>query len=224
MLGELGGDLEVVGEAENGWQALAQVEQLKPDLLLLDIRMPGMDGLELAARYAQLPPVVFVTAHDEHAVQAFELNAVDYLLKPIRAERLVQALARARQRCKSAAESFGVLPVPPEASGPPRVITHDRGTARFFDARAVTRFRAFEKYTSFQVDGQEQLTAEPLSQLETRLAGWGFRRVHRAELIRLSAVRAVRVVEGMTEVELEDGQVAQVSRRLVAQLRRELGL
>src|ERR1043166_215273 len=152
MLEELAG-VEVAGEAENGWDALAAVDRIQPDLLLLDINMPGLDGLELAARYAHLPPVVFVTAHDEHAVRAFELNAVDYLLKPVRAERLAEAIARARVRVTAASDCFSALPkVSRPAAAVPRVVTHDRGTLRFFDARIITRFRAFEKYTSFLVD------------------------------------------------------------------------
>src|SRR5262249_41072309 len=144
--------IEAVEEAADGQEALAAVDRMKPDLLLLDIHMPGLDGLELAAAYAHLPPVVFVTAHDEHAVRAFEVNAIDYLLKPVRPERLARSLERARGR--SAAESFRALPRSSEPD-PPRVVTHERGTIRFFDARAINRFWASEKYTLFVSEGEE---------------------------------------------------------------------
>jgi DNA-binding LytR/AlgR family response regulator len=222
MLDQLGG-IELVGEADGGLSALREIERLQPDLLLLDIEMPDLDGMALAARYAHLPPVVFVTAHDEYAVRAFEANAIDYLLKPVRAERLAEALKRAQARTRSAAESFGALP-PIGKSEIPRVVTHERETIRFFDARTITRFWASEKYTLFFADNKEHLTEEPLSALAERLAPWGFFRVHRAELIRITAVRALTSGDGIHEVRMEDGQIARVSRRLVGLLKKELGL
>lgn len=222
LLAEIPG-IEIAGEAENGTEALRACEELLPELLLLDIRMPELDGLALAARWeGGLPPVIFVTAFDEHAVRAFEVGAIDYLMKPVRKERLEAALERARKRMVPAADSFKALaPREPDA---PRIVTHEPGNVRIFDARSLTRLWSSEKYTVFIADGKEQLTAEPLSALETRLAPFGFLRVHRAELIRLSAVRALKSEAGIVEVELEDGQLARVSRRSIAALKTQLGL
>ncbi|WP_040819905.1 LytR/AlgR family response regulator transcription factor, partial [endosymbiont of Tevnia jerichonana] len=100
LLVELGGDYRVVAMAANGEQALQLCDELQVDLLLLDIRMPGIDGLTVAARLAEMatpPAVIFTTAYDEHALQAFEQNAVGYLLKPVRKQRLLQALEQARR-------------------------------------------------------------------------------------------------------------------------------
>jgi DNA-binding LytR/AlgR family response regulator len=206
----------VVGEAATGRDALTAVEALAPDLLLLDVEMPELDGLRVAAEC--LPPVIFVTAYDRHAVPAFDVDAVDYLLKPVRRERLLQALERAARRLPSpAATATGDGAVP-------RIVAMDRGTTRIFDARKLTRLWASEKYTVFVGDGEECLTAEPLSTLEERLAPHGFVRVHRGELVRLSAVRGLRQQNGTVEVELEDGQFARVSRRSVSTLKAELGL
>jgi len=223
LLEDLDG-VEVVGEAENGAHALEQVARVAPELLLLDIHMPGIDGLELAAMYTDLPPVVFVTAHDEHALRAFEVHAVDYLLKPVRAARLAEAIVRARARVGSAAESFRALGAGAKGAEVPRVVTHERGVHRLFDVRAITRFWASEKYTVFLFEGAEHMTAEPLAALEERLVPWGFLRVHRAELVRVSAVRALTAEGGGAEARLEDGQVARVSRRFVPALKKQLGL
>jgi len=209
-------DVVVSGEAENGASALEAIERLRPDLLLLDIEMPELDGLALATR--SVPPVIFVTAHERHAIPAFEVDAVDYLLKPVRQERLVQALEKAARR-------IGVSALAAESNSPAaRIVTFDRGTTRIFDARKLTRLWSSEKYTVFFADGAERLTVETLSTLEKRLAPFGFIRVHRGELIRASAVRSLQTRAGVLEVELEDGQTARVSRRSVATLKAQLDL
>jgi DNA-binding LytR/AlgR family response regulator len=195
------------------------IGRTRPDLLLLDIHMPGLDGLALAARYAELPPAVFVTAYDEHAIQAFELGAIDYLLKPVRPARL----ARARSRQRSVREGFAAL-ASAIAAPAPRVVTSDRGTIRLFDACAITRFRATDKYTAFLSGGEEHLTQEPLAALEDRLRGHGFVRVHRSELVALSAIASLGSDDTGHVVHLRDGQIARVSRRLVSALKSQLGL
>jgi len=214
--------VEIAGEAEDGEDALAKVRALAPDLLFLDVRMPGLDGVTLAQQHQDLPPIIFVTAHDAHAVSAFELNAVDYLLKPVRPERLAQAVERVRQRRPEPhAVARALAAVAPAQT---RVLSSSRGLVRFFDAREITRFWATDKYTLFCGDGQEQLTDETLSSLEARLQPLGFVRVHRAELVRIAAVKALHVADGVHRIELTDGQQARVSRRALADVRRALGL
>lgn len=218
---ELGGHT-IVGEASDGDEALALCEALEPDALLLDIHMPKLDGLSLVAQNHALPPVVFVTAYDAHAVRAFELHAVDYLLKPVRVDRLAQALDRVRLRAANVDASSRVLQsLAPNST---RIASASRGVTKLFDALAVTRFWSFEKYTLFRADGEEQMTEEALGTIEARLVSHGFLRVHRAELVRLSAVRAIRSEDDGVVLELEDGQRARVSRRLSATVRAALGL
>jgi DNA-binding LytR/AlgR family response regulator len=219
MLSALDG-VEVVGDAGDGVCALDAIARTRPELLLLDIHMPGLDGLALAARYAELPPVVFVTAYDEHAVKAFELGAIDYLLKPVRPGRLAQAIDRAGAR-GSARASFQAL-APAAADHVPRVVTSERGALRLFDARTITRFRAMDKYTAFLADGREHLTEEPLAALEDRLRHHGFVRVHRGELVALAAIESLTTGDAGHEARLHDGQVARVSRRLLALLKRQV--
>jgi DNA-binding LytR/AlgR family response regulator len=210
--------VEVAGEAEDGMAAVAAIARVRPELLLLDIHMPGLDGLALAARYAELPPVVFVTAYDEHAIRAFELGAIDYLMKPVRPERLALALERAAARGSARAGFAALVALGVETAQPPRVVVNDRGAIRLFDARQITRFRAVDKYTAFVVAGEEHLTEEPLAALEQRLAPHGFVRVHRGELVALPAIASF----ADQQVRLCDGQVARVSRRLVGALKKQL--
>src|SRR5690606_13235385 len=156
MLERLGG-VEVVGEAADGEQALALVRQRAPELLLLDIDMPEMDGLELA-EVPGLPPVVFTTAHAEHALWAFEVAAVDYLLKPISRERLAEAIERARARGWGAAGARGCGEPPreaPAAESSPRIIARSGGTQHVIEAGEITRFHATDKVTVFVHEGRE---------------------------------------------------------------------
>lgn len=221
----------VVGEAADGLAALDAVAALAPDLLLLDVRMPELDGLALAQRYAAaLPLIVFTTAYDAFAVQAFEVHAVDYLLKPIPQERLAQAIARAQarhsQRERDRPSTAAVLETlalrqatsqsATAAPSLPRIATLERGAVRFFDARSLSRLYALDKYTAFSEGGAEHLTQEPLLSLEERLRPHGFLRVHRGELANLSRVRSLRSEDGAYTLEFIDGQRARVSRRLVA--------
>jgi DNA-binding LytR/AlgR family response regulator len=219
LLDQLGGH-ELVGEAASGLEALELVGRTRPDVLLLDIDMPELGGLELAARYAHLPPVVFVTAHDAHAVRAFELDAVDYLLKPVRLERLAAALQRVAQRTGVATPSFAALPV----GDTPRVVTHERGEIRVFDVGTIDRFRAAEKYTVFLAQGHEHMTEEPLVALEGRLRSYGFLRVHRSELVRVAAIRALTGDALAHELVLADGQRVRVARRFLAVVKHALGI
>lgn len=222
-------EVQVVGEAGDGLAALEAVAALAPDLLLLDVRMPELDGLALAQRYAAaLPLIVFTTAYDAFAVQAFEIHAVDYLLKPIPQERLAQAITRAQARHSQKelerirtgavldALALRQTASPGATATPalPRIATIERGAVRFFDARGLSRLYALDKYTAFCEGGVEHLTQEPLLALEERLRPHGFLRVHRGELVNLTRVRSLRCEDGAYTLEFIDGQHARVSRRL----------
>lgn len=227
MLGQME-DVQVAGEAADGQEALERIALLEPDVVLLDIRMPGLDGLSLARTVPNLPPVVFTTAYDEHAVDAFEANAIDYLLKPVKRERLERALSRVRERA-GRRESSDVVKALERLLGDrdrtsaPRITAHDNGALHVFDAREIPRFYAQDKYTAFLVEGREYLLEESLSSLERRLEAFDFLRVHRGELVALAQVRAFRPEDAGGVVELRDGQTARVSRRFVPALRKKLG-
>lgn len=224
--------VEVVGGAVDGIEALEQIERLQPDAVLLDIHMPGLSGIELAARHRSLPPIIFVTAHDEHAVRAFEVNAVDYLLKPVEPERLARALARLAERrpeaagtaLRSALETLLAARDGRAEPDPPRVAARVGDSLRLIDPRLVTRFRATDKYAVCVLDGREWIVDESLAVLEQRLAPHGFVRVHRSELVQLARVTALHADGGTLEAELDDGQRVPVSRRMAADLKHRLGL
>ena len=214
LLERIGG-VSVVGEAENARTALARIATLTPDVVLLDVEMPGMNGLELAATPG-IPPIIFTTAHVQFAADAFDLEAVDFLPKPVRAERLERALERAKRRIASGASV---------SRAPARSLAvHDAGTIRFVDAARVAVFRARDKYTEFVLDGNELLVRESLDALEARL-GDGFVRAHRSALVRTDAVRELAAdKDGALLVRLADGTCVEVSRRAAPNLRRALGV
>jgi len=222
--------VEVAGEAGDGIEALERIADARPDVVLLDIRMPGLDGLSVAGASAELPPIIFTTAYDEYAVAAFEVSAVDYLLKPIKRDRLERALekVRARGRAGLDAERIQTLLVriaeQTASASPMRISASSSGTVRFFDPAEITRFHATDKCVVFQNEGREYVIEDSLSTLEQQLSSHGFFRCHRAELVNLAHVRAMRTVDGVTRVGLSDGQAADVSRRELPALRRKLGL
>jgi DNA-binding LytR/AlgR family response regulator len=216
----------VAGEAGDGQAALVAIDALVPDAVLLDIRMPHLDGLTLARSHRRLPPIIFTTAYDEYAVQAFEACAVDYLLKPIEQQRLAMALAKVRLRAPDAARALLELRswFDPDSRVPAdlRVVVRDRGSVRFFDAASISRFYATDKYSGFRIQEEEYLFEESLSSLEQRLGALEFVRVHRSELIRLPDVVSLRPDVTRGWVELRDGQRARVSRRHISRIKRRL--
>lgn len=212
MLAEIDG-VEAAVEAGDAFEALERLDETGPDVLLLDIRMPGEDGLWLANRRRPLPPIIFTTAHSEHALEAFDAGAVDYLVKPVRRERLERALGRVRARGSAAA------PVEAGSASPgARVVAREGAHTFLFSAADIARFFADDKYTCFRHGEREFLIEESLSALAERLGGDGFFRTHRAELVNLRRVRALRGAV----LELDTGEIARVSRRTLPRLRRAL--
>jgi len=211
LLGQIA-DAEVVGDVSNAKDALLAVGRLAPDVMLLDVEMPGVDGLTLAA-LPYLPPIVFVTAHTTHALAAFEVGAHDYLVKPVDLPRLGAALDRVRDRMslgRGAAETE-----------PWRLTVVDGSLRRFVDAREVHCFQAHEKYVSFTVSGRELLLRESLDTLEVRLGALGFLRANRGALVRKAAIVAFDAAGGGTLV-LVGGETVPVSRRALPAIRAAL--
>jgi two-component system response regulator AlgR len=217
-------DVVVVGEAGNGREALDAVERLHPDLLLLDIAMPVMDGLEAAHHLAQFdapPALVFCTAYDEHALSAFEAAAVDYLVKPVRAERLATALERARRFV--AARPASRLPELPRNTPRTHLSARLRGGLRLIPVDEIVYLQADEKYVSVHHAHGEDLIEESLKSLEAEF-GARFLRIHRNCLIATSALTELRrSADGQAHVVLRGVPAPlEVSRRCLPLLRDKL--
>jgi len=217
-------DVVVVGEAGNGREALDAVERLHPDLLLLDIAMPVMDGLEAAHHLAQLdapPALVFCTAYDEHALSAFEAAAVDYLVKPVRAERLAAALERARRYV--ATRPAARPPELPRNTPRTHLSARLRGSLRLIPVGEILYLQADEKYVSVHHAHGEDLIEESLKSLEAEF-GDRFLRIHRNCLIATSALTELRrSADGQAHVMLRSvATPLEVSRRCLPLLRDRL--
>ena len=210
--------IEVVAEAEDGESALHACADLKPDLVLLDIAMPGIDGLEAArhlAAFEPRPAVVFCTAYDAHALSAFDAQAIDYLVKPVRAERLAAALDRARTFAAGREHAVS-------ASGQRRthLCARIRGSLRLIPIEDVHYLQAEEKYVVVHHVRGEDLIEESLKSLEEEF-GERFVRIHRNCLVaRHELVELKRAPDGHVQAVLRHGQAPlEVSRRCVAHLR-----
>jgi len=214
--------VEVVAEAENGEQALHACAELQPDLVLLDIAMPGLDGLEAArhlATFEPRPAVVFCTAYDAHALSAFEAAAIDYLMKPVRSERLAAALERARMFLA------GRNGQPAAASQQARTLlcARLRGSLRLIPVEDIHYLQAEEKYVVVHHARGEDLIEESLKSLEEEFAS-RFVRIHRNCLVaRHELVELRRNGAGQVQAVLRHGKAPlEVSRRCVASLKQDL--
>lgn len=218
LLDEIG-QTEVVAEASNVREAIEKLKEHPCDVVFLDINMPEATGLQLAEALQKLkfpPAVVFVTAYSEHALDAFKVKAVDYLVKPVEVERLSQAITRVREQVALQAKAQRSERIPVEKGGKKILIGIDQ--IRFVMAR--------DDYAYLQTDEDRYFSTVSLAQLEKRLDGHGFFRVHRGYLVNLSLVKEVESVSGGTLLLTLDGveEKIPVSRRRVSSLKKALGL
>ncbi len=231
LLAEVG-DVEVAGEAGSAAEARRVLAETAPDVLLLDIQMPGEDGFALLASLERRPAVVFVTAYDQYAVRAFEENAVDYLLKPFRAERLAAALERARRALAEPAELSRRLEELLGALGRPHDAPLERLTVRLGNRQLILRadevlwFGAEEKLVFAATATGRHYVSFTLDQLERRLDPRRFARVHRGVIANLDHAAALRPgFAGTWRLQLRDAARTElpVSRSRARALRERLG-
>lgn len=216
-------DVEIVAECPNGFEAVKAVAEHKPDLLLLDVQMPKLDGFDVLELLGGAVPVIFVTAYDSYAIRAFEVNAVDYLLKPFGAERLADALARARARVPERdAPSLQELVSAVRAGGAPieRILVRERSEVHVIPVTKVEYVEAQDDYVSIRAGGRSYLKEQTLAELETLLDPRRFVRIHRRYLLNLA--RLARIEQSVTESRvavLADGTELPISRSGYARLR-----
>ncbi len=218
--------VDIIGEADNGLDALNQAQRLPVDAVLLDIRMPGMDGLECAAHLNRLsapPAIIFSTAFDAYACKAFDLNAVDYLLKPVRADRLVRALSRAHRL--NAATLDHLREAHPKART--HLSVNEKGRVVLIPVADILYLKAELKYVTVRTAAREFLIEESLTRLESEF-GEAFLRIHRNCLVASARIREIGKLPGE-----EDGHFLRldgmderlmVSRRQYSVLREKIKL
>lgn len=199
--------IEVVGEARDVTEAAERIEALAPELLFLDIQMPGGSGFDLLARLEHLPRVIFTTAYDHHAVQAFAVNALDYLLKPIEPERLAAALAKARSLQMESAAAAPHAPLE-------QLFVRDAARCWFVPLCEVSLFTAEGNYVRVLWSKARPLLGRPLQSLEQRLDPKRFFRANRRQIINLDFIEGVELgTGGQLHVQLRDGPEVEISRR-----------
>lgn len=205
-------DLNIVGESEHGLQAVHDITELAPDLIFLDIQMPKLSGLEVLELTGRRTGVIFTTADDQHALKAFDLHAVDYLLKPFSQQRFDDALARARR---------AVAQIQPEVQNlladasqrPARILIRDRNQVHVITVEKIEYVQAQDDYISIHSAGRDYLKTQSLAELATQLDPAQFVRVHRSYLLNLQFLQGLeRATKDSFVAVLRDGQQIPVSR------------
>jgi len=218
-------DVEVAGEAADGEQAIARIAEMRPDLVLMDIQMPGCSGLEVVASLpSPRPKIVFCTAFDQYAVDAFELHAVDYLLKPVNRIRLAHAIERVRG--PASADAAGGIDHALQAvrATSLRLLARVGGRYRVIPLSDAVYFSSVDRLTSLHTREREYVVDPTLNELEERLDPGCFFRVSRSAIVSLNAVTEVLPLPGgVADVVLAGGARLEVSRRRLKDLLRVLG-
>ena len=220
-------DVEIAGEAGSGPAAIEAIARLTPDLVFLDIQMPEMDGLEVVAALGpeRMPQVIFVTAYDKYAIEAFDLNAADYVLKPVDPERFQRALERARKRKPDELEERlrrvleMVRPTRPE-----RLVIRSAGKIQFVSVDEIDWVNAEDNYVRIHAAGKSYLMRETVTGLEERLDQSLFVRIRRSTIVRIDRIREVKpLLNGTFELLLEDGTRVVSARRFREAVEKLLG-
>jgi len=220
-------DLEVVAECANGFEAVKAVSELRPDLLLLDVQMPKLSGFEVLELVGKEVAVVFTTAYDQYALRAFEVHAVDYLLKPFSPERLAEALSRARERL-GRGERWPPAEVAaaarPDAGHATRVLVRDGPRVHVIPIHKIDYVQAQDDYVAFRSDGKDYLKEQTLAEVEASLDPSKFVRIHRSYVLALDRLARVELDERENRVAvLTTGQKLPVSRAGYTRLSKAIG-
>lgn len=222
-------ELKLIGEADNGRTALEQINLLRPDVVFMDIQMPEMTGLDVIKRLDYQPQIIFTTAYDQYAVTAFELNALDYLLKPFSRDRFDAAVdrlleesskeseqeSRIEHYSQALAQASPALPARLE-----RILVRDRGHIFPVNTQQIAYLKSDAKYTALYVDGKTFLVRLGISELADRLDPARFIRIHRSVLVNLDFVESMKTDEqSQLQLQMRDGTVLVANRDASKMLR-----
>lgn len=218
--------VELVGEADNGPDAVRLLGEVRPQLVFLDVQMPGLSGLQVLEQIDYEPAVIFTTAHDEYAVRAFEFGAIDYLLKPFGRARFRKTLDRARARlesAKSASDHFTLRERTESAQAEKltRLFVRDRERILPLSIDDISRLEAADDYVIIHTNGRRFMVGLTLHEFEQRLPSDRFRRVHRSHIINLDCVTSIEPFDRRLLIKMRDGSEVLASRN-ASQLLRDL--
>ncbi|MFS2188215.1 LytR/AlgR family response regulator transcription factor [Mucilaginibacter sp. Mucisp84] len=199
-------DFEITGEAANADDALKIINDQVPDLLFLDIQMPEKSGFDLLESLEKVPPVIFTTAYDQYAVKAFEVSALDYLVKPIRDERFEKAIVQARQRLSKA-----------DPAG--QIFVKDRQQYHFIQWSSVHLIESMDNYARILFGNKNVFLKSSLNQLEDKLTSNIFFRINRAQIVNRQYIQTITTVDGRLKITLSTGAQLEVSERQSAKFR-----
>jgi len=217
-------DLEVIGECGSGTEAIATIRSAAPDLVFLDMQMPGCNGLQVLAELPEdrRPAIVFATAHEKFAVDAFDVSAVDYLLKPFDRDRFAQALRRVRDHMQRRRDPAGPAPAP--AAKPDRITVKADGRLVFLKPDEIVRVEAADNYVMLHLVNGRLMLRETMTAIETRLGTASFVRVNRSAIVHFDQIKEIQPAQhGDYTVVLRDGTKLPLSRSLRGQLDRFAG-
>lgn len=221
-------DIELVGEAANGTDAVTQIDKQKPDLLFLDVQMPGMTGFDVLDDIVHEPYVIFVTAYDQYAIQAFEKNAVDYLLKPLDLERFKQGVERALKRKKTEAGNYEDLLGsirPQQARGNYESHIFVQKSEKLFSLPVdeILHLEASGDYTIITTKGDQFVSSSGIGKLEELMNPDKFIRVHRSTIVNINYLKEIeRHFNGGMVVKMQSGKSFPVSRTYAKQIRKKV--
>ena len=213
-------EIDIMGEGASAMETIDLVQLTRPDLVFLDIQMPGMDGFDILSTLAAhdvvpAPRIIFTTAYDQYALKAFEINAIDYLLKPFTRDRLNQAVQRAREQLRPS-NDHGAQSKPSGSSQnyTTRIVFKSKGRILFLPITDIRWIGAEENYVRICTEGESHLLRETMARFESRLDPSSFIRVHRSAIVNLQYVREIRRdgPDGESLVLMQDGQKVPVSR------------
>jgi two-component system LytT family response regulator len=220
-------DLEIIAECRNGFEAVKAVTDLKPDLLLLDIQMPRLDGFEVLELIERETNVIFITAYDQYAIRAFDVHAIDYLLKPFSAERLNEALERARKkidRGEPTATAALAAEARPPGTRADRILIRDGGDVHVVPMAKIDYVEAQDDYVCFRAEGKRYLKQQTLADVEAALDPARFVRIHRSYILNVDRLAKLELYAKDSHAAiLRDGTRLPVSRSGYSRLNAMIG-